>query len=292
MYERKQQVIKKAHQLFIEKGYQATSIQEILDCSGISKGTFYNYFSSKSELLKAVFISVNKNFEKERNELLIGRNLADIEIFIKQIELRMHTYKQNKLFILIEEVLFSNDEELKPFIKRNKLYELRWMHDRFLDIFGKDKHHYLLDCALLFSGMLQSVFQYHISYKIDFSESEVIRYCVDRIKALVDDVSQTKVQLLSPDQLTNLLPDCLNTKQDSKNKLLQNINMIKKEVSQIQNEIDRKKYGQLLDFIQEELLLKDSPRDFLVESAILSLKMCPTLKEMNELAILEKLIHK
>ena len=94
MYERKQQVIQNAHQLFIEKGYQATSIQDILDRSGISKGTFYNYFSSKSELLKAVFISVNKDFEKERNELLIGENLADFEIFIKQIELRMHTYKE------------------------------------------------------------------------------------------------------------------------------------------------------------------------------------------------------
>ena len=98
MYERKQQVIKNAHQLFIEKGYQATSIQEILDCSGISKGTFYNYFSSKSELLKAVFISINRNFEKERNELLIGKNLDDFEVFIEQVQLLMHSYKRNRMY--------------------------------------------------------------------------------------------------------------------------------------------------------------------------------------------------
>ena len=55
MNDRKQHVIKMAHQLFIEKGFQATSIQDILDYSGISKGTFYNYFSSKSELLIAIF---------------------------------------------------------------------------------------------------------------------------------------------------------------------------------------------------------------------------------------------
>jgi AcrR family transcriptional regulator len=291
MYERKQQVIQNAHQLFIEKGYQATSIQDILGCSGISKGTFYNYFSSKSELLKAVFISVNKDFEKERNELLIGENLTDFETFINQIELRMHTYKKNKLFILIEEVFFSNDEELKHFIKQNKLYELRWMYDRFLDIFGKEKQPYLLDCAILFGGMLQHEFYFHVTYKIDFSESEVIRYCVERIKALVDDVSRTNVQLLAPEQLTNLLPDCLNTKQDSKNKLLQNISVIKKEVRKMQPDVERKKYGQILDFIHEELLLKDSPRYFLVESAILSLKMCPTLKEMKELGVLEEMAN-
>ncbi|MFP3340850.1 TetR/AcrR family transcriptional regulator, partial [Micrococcus sp. SIMBA_131] len=55
MNDRKQHVIKMAHQLFIERGFQSTSIQDILEYSGISKGTFYNYFSSKNELLIALF---------------------------------------------------------------------------------------------------------------------------------------------------------------------------------------------------------------------------------------------
>ena len=42
MNDRKLHVVNMAHQLFIEKGFQATSIQDILDYSGISKGTFYN----------------------------------------------------------------------------------------------------------------------------------------------------------------------------------------------------------------------------------------------------------
>lgn len=290
MYERKQQVIKHAHQLFIKKGYQATSIQDILECSGISKGTFYNYFPSKSELLKAVFISINKKFENERNELLLGQNLADFDIFIKQIAFRMHIFKKNKLFILIEEVLFSNDEELKQFIKHNKIYELRWMHNRFLDLFGEEKQPYLLDCAIMFSGILQQEFQYHITNQVDFNELEVIRYCVDRIKTLVDDVSRTKAQLLAPDHLRNWLPDCYHTKQDFQNKLLQQINVLKKEVAHTQDKAERKKYEQLLDFIQEELLVKDSPRYFLVESAILSLKICPYINQMNELDDLETFI--
>ncbi|WP_442956966.1 TetR/AcrR family transcriptional regulator [Planococcus sp. MB-3u-03] len=44
----KQQIINAAHRLFIQKGYNASSIQDILDEAGISKGTFYNYFTSKS----------------------------------------------------------------------------------------------------------------------------------------------------------------------------------------------------------------------------------------------------
>ena len=60
MNDRKQHVVNMAHQLFINKGVQSTSVQDILEYSGISKGTFYNYFSSKHELLIALFTNLNK----------------------------------------------------------------------------------------------------------------------------------------------------------------------------------------------------------------------------------------
>lgn len=47
MHERKKQVLRAAHQLFIDKGFHQTSINDIIEYSDISKGTFYNYFSSK-----------------------------------------------------------------------------------------------------------------------------------------------------------------------------------------------------------------------------------------------------
>ena len=101
MNERKQKVIKKAHQLFIDKGFYNTSINDILDYSSISKGTFYNYFSSKNELLMEIFKTMYKDVEIERNDLLIGKDPTDKEIFIKQMELHIEmnrTYKLNFLF--------------------------------------------------------------------------------------------------------------------------------------------------------------------------------------------------
>lgn len=44
MNKRKMHVIDTARELFIKHGYHATSIQDILEASGISKGSFYNYF--------------------------------------------------------------------------------------------------------------------------------------------------------------------------------------------------------------------------------------------------------
>lgn len=40
--------------LFYQKGYELTSIQDIIDAVGVAKGLFYYYFRAKSELLDAI----------------------------------------------------------------------------------------------------------------------------------------------------------------------------------------------------------------------------------------------
>lgn len=47
-------IVDAAEKLFAEKGYAATSVQDILDLLGISKGGFYHYFDTKMELLTEV----------------------------------------------------------------------------------------------------------------------------------------------------------------------------------------------------------------------------------------------
>lgn len=55
-------------QLFLEKGYEHTSIQDILDALGdLSKGAIYHHFKSKEDILLAV---INKLFESHDAEWL------------------------------------------------------------------------------------------------------------------------------------------------------------------------------------------------------------------------------
>jgi AcrR family transcriptional regulator len=280
MNDRKQHVIKMAHQLFIEKGFQATSIQDILDYSGISKGTFYNYFSSKNELLIALFKTIYKKLDKDRNELLIGQDPSDIEIFIKQIELQMTTNSKNKLSSLFEEVNFSNDLELKQFIKNGQLRMLRWLYQRFIDIFGESKQPYLLDCAIMFMGIIHHNIKHNAMAYGNASTHQVVRYSVDRIVNMVSDVAEAGDQLIQPDLLDSWLPDCKKTDQAFQQKLSQTVLTLKKAL--IQNE-EKAKYNELLDFVQDELVDSKEPRKFLIESALLSLKAGFEKKELQKL---------
>lgn len=51
---RKQELLKIAYRMFVENGYDNTSIDEISAEAGIAKGTYYYYFPSKEATLEAV----------------------------------------------------------------------------------------------------------------------------------------------------------------------------------------------------------------------------------------------
>jgi AcrR family transcriptional regulator len=62
------QIIQVATELFSQKGLTKTSIDEIIQRVGISKGYFYHFFSSKEELFfTIVFIREQEAHEKVRN---------------------------------------------------------------------------------------------------------------------------------------------------------------------------------------------------------------------------------
>lgn len=289
MNDRKQHVINKAHQLFIEKGFQATSIQDIIDFSGISKGTFYNYFSSKNELLMAIFTSLNLKIHDERNRLLVGKSPADLEIFMCQLELHMEFNRKNKLLILFEEVFVSNDPALKQFLKRTQIMYIKWIFNRFVDLFGKSKEPYLLDCAIMFIGMLHQNIRFHfLANEKDSSIKHVIRYTVQRLEKMVDEIDRNGVQLLNPGILETWLPECHSSDQSYKKKIEACISTLK---TCLRDDKEQLNYLELLDFVQEETNQYNSPRKFLIKSALSSLNEKTGASWKTELKKLEQLLE-
>ncbi|XJZ28963.1 TetR/AcrR family transcriptional regulator [Bacillota bacterium Lsc_1132] len=56
--------------LFVKKGFTETSIQDIVDALGVTKGTFYYYFTSKEELLMNIHLCYINDMLSQQERIL------------------------------------------------------------------------------------------------------------------------------------------------------------------------------------------------------------------------------
>lgn len=56
--ERKKDIVRAARDLFLTKGYDHTTIHDVISLLGVAKGTVYHYFASKEQLLEAVVTDI------------------------------------------------------------------------------------------------------------------------------------------------------------------------------------------------------------------------------------------
>lgn len=60
---RKQQIIDTAKEMFIRNGFQSTHIGQVCEKLNIARGTVYQYFGNKREILYAILESVEENID-------------------------------------------------------------------------------------------------------------------------------------------------------------------------------------------------------------------------------------
>ncbi len=73
-HKRKQQIIDTAKDMFIKNGFQSTHIGNVCEVLNIARGTVYQYFKNKREILYAVFDSV----EEQIDDVLDHEELKDL----------------------------------------------------------------------------------------------------------------------------------------------------------------------------------------------------------------------
>ena len=62
-------IISAAWKLFYEQGYENTTVEEIIEASGTSKGSFYHYFEGKDTLLSSLSFLFDEKYEELESEL-------------------------------------------------------------------------------------------------------------------------------------------------------------------------------------------------------------------------------
>lgn len=176
-------IIKKAREIFEQKGFGNTKIEDIANAANISKPTIYNYFSGKDDIFCAVVYSANFELNK-----LIQPILEDSASFSEKLRIliiRLLSHINNNRGIL--KIVFY---ELKLFVEAIDKEDLGGIK-KFLEI--KEKRMKMFDdffmqackdgyinkdipvryITLFFMGVLGEYSMWHVFKKQEFDNKDI-----------------------------------------------------------------------------------------------------------------------
>jgi len=122
-----QRLLAAATRLFAERGYDRTSVQEIVEAAGVTKGALYHYFGSKDDLLHEVYARVLR-VQQERLDAFAN---AD-----EPVEQRLRAAAADVVVTTIESlddaaIFFRSMHHLSPEKYKQVRAERRHYHERF-----------------------------------------------------------------------------------------------------------------------------------------------------------------
>ena len=107
----RERLLESAKILFSQKGYYATSVEDIVASAGLSKGAFYFYFKSKEELFKSLVEEMHLNIVK-RLESFLERDLPLEDALIEHAKVFLEDIYQNRHIaqIFLFQLVGTNEE--------------------------------------------------------------------------------------------------------------------------------------------------------------------------------------
>ncbi|MDP8254722.1 MAG: TetR/AcrR family transcriptional regulator [Candidatus Alcyoniella australis] len=118
--DRKEALIMAAAELFVERGYDQTTIEAIIERVGASKGGFYHHFQSKSDVLDAVVEKMTHQWTAYLEQRLAAPGLGAVErlnLFFKTSA----QWSRERIWIIDKLLVLYRDENL---LIRHKLEQL------------------------------------------------------------------------------------------------------------------------------------------------------------------------
>lgn len=195
MTERKMIIIEKAVDLFAEKGYAATSVQDITNACGISKGAFYLSFKTKDDLLLEIFKYFSNKLSNRMTEAMMKSIEPDarLELFYQIYFEEIARYSNFILMYIREQTKTLNDEMihvLNDFKKRT--YEQQSMI--LTSIYGAKIEKHLPDLHVLINGILSGYMEIIIFNKDTLNFYDLAKYLVTITNSIIENLEEPFLQ--------------------------------------------------------------------------------------------------
>lgn len=184
--DKQQQILEKAVELFGEKGYENTSIQEIADEIGIAKGSIYSYFQSKEDLLISIYEHYQQLVFERAFVVSLNRSIPVKQRLMKQFEVQFEGIAEYKFFMKMQ---MRGDgpkhsEKLKQFEYRMRGRFFTWLDANIIELFGPDITPYKWDLFWMVQSIYTSYMKLFVSDHITIQAKDLATHLVTQLQHL------------------------------------------------------------------------------------------------------------
>ncbi|MFF8818332.1 MULTISPECIES: TetR/AcrR family transcriptional regulator [Leucobacter] len=116
-------VIRAAVELFAQRGYANTSVQDIVDAAGVTKGAMYHYFESKDDLLFGIYDRVLSLQQTHLDEIMnAGGEVDDVlrAVCVDVLETSIEYLAEGTVFFRSMDML--SEPRRKEVVRRRRAY--------------------------------------------------------------------------------------------------------------------------------------------------------------------------
>ncbi|WP_088809653.1 MULTISPECIES: TetR/AcrR family transcriptional regulator [Listeria] len=293
MKDKKRRIITEAKNIFRKKGYLLTSVADIVEASGISKGTFYNYFTSKEELAIVIFKQEYSVLYQKLDRAMGDQAGGMKENFASCVELLITFHTKNAEILNISFSQAMIDDDFNQFLASVRLRSLEWIKNQILLVYGEDTRPYVNDLTMLLTGMtFMFVFATSKTEEGKRRIQDVVKYVLNRMDAVVGDLKETGDILITEQDVACFIPSHLDLKKRRMVELRKTIDQLLGKIEeQDVAESDKWQYKESLNALLSEINNRETPRDFMIQGALLYLKQQAPKALDREIQVLEMQIN-
>ncbi|PEK98319.1 TetR/AcrR family transcriptional regulator [Bacillus sp. AFS017336] len=124
--QRRTKILEAAKQVFIENGYERTTMKHVMDASNVSRGGLYQYFANKEDLFEAILAdSLSRVYDETR----------------KKLDQKVDSYWELLLLRLFGESRVPNDK-MDPLAPSTLEFFITGRNDSRRRKYGKERYHF------------------------------------------------------------------------------------------------------------------------------------------------------
>ncbi|MEY9864851.1 AcrR family transcriptional regulator [Peribacillus sp. B2I2] len=269
MNEKHKMIIDKSVELFAEKGYHATSVQEIAEKCGIAKGSFYNYFKSKEELLVSIFKYYYEALTDSLLDLELDASLSSKDKFLRQITVHIEhvTGNTNLIKMMMQEQMIHISKELDRFLHYIHEEGMIWFKRKIIELYPGLSADLLPDCTIMLDSLFKGYIGILIRKKNAFEVELLPNFILNRMDSII-----ASLQIMDDPLLKQFpLHECSLRDLSPKEEIHSIISRMLEVETRKEEGMETNKYTEALKVIQEEFS-KVRPSPIILESLLLFLE--------------------